>query len=248
MFRFMRDGEPEDPMFLMDPFAIHQQLLSRMFSGDFDYSPFLSVTDGSVPGAGPASRRMQTGAVSPFGMLGMTGGFMDAFGMMNGMIGNMEHVTTGANGQTFSSSTVISYSSLGDGAPKIYQETSEMRSAPGGIRETRRTVRDSESGLEQMSVGHHIRDRARILQRSRNHRTGDQEERRDYINLDESDAEAFDNEWRRETSRYRPQSPTEFPRHEATGADGGRRAEGPLGLDIQGPEDSPSRQSRRYDW
>ena len=54
------------------------------------------------------------------------------------------------------------------------------------IRETRRTVRDSDSGLEQMSIGHHIRDRAHILQRSRNHRTGDQEERQDYINLDES--------------------------------------------------------------
>lgn len=55
------------------------------------------------------------------------------------------------------------------------------------IRETRRTVRDSDSGLEQMSIGHHIRDRAHILQRSRNHRTGDQEERQDYINLDESE-------------------------------------------------------------
>lgn len=55
------------------------------------------------------------------------------------------------------------------------------------IRETRRTVRDSNSGLEQMSIGHHIRDRAHIMQRSRNHRTGDQEERQDYINLDESE-------------------------------------------------------------
>lgn len=97
---------------------------------------------------------------------------MDMFGMMNDMIGNMEHMTAGGNCQTFSSSTVISYSNTGDGAPKVYQETSEMRSAPGGIRETRRTVRDSDSGLEQMSIGHHIRDRAHILQRSRNHRTG----------------------------------------------------------------------------
>ncbi|XP_031794126.1 myeloid leukemia factor 2 isoform X2 [Sarcophilus harrisii] len=133
MFRFMRDGEPEDPMFLMDPFAIHRQHMSRMLSGGFGYSPFLSITDGSIPGARPASRRMQAGAVSPFGMLGMTGGFMDMFGMMNDMIGNVEHMTTGANCQTFSSSTVISYSNLGDGAPKVYQETSEMRSAPGGV-------------------------------------------------------------------------------------------------------------------
>lgn len=33
------------------------------------------------------------------------------------------------------------------------------------IRETR-TVRDSDSGLEQMSIGHHIRDRAHILSAS----------------------------------------------------------------------------------
>ncbi|KAL6089691.1 hypothetical protein STEG23_026102 [Scotinomys teguina] len=120
--------------------------------------------------ASPLATRHQK-AVSPFGMLGMSGGFMDIFGMMNDMIGNMEHMAAGGNCQTFSSSTVIT----GDGAPKVYQETSEMRSAPGGIRETRRTVCDSDSGLEQMFIGHHIRDRAHILQRSRNHRTGDQE-------------------------------------------------------------------------
>ena len=42
-------------------------------------------------------------------------------------------MTAGGNCQTFSSSTVISYSNTGDGAPKVYQETSEMRSAPGGV-------------------------------------------------------------------------------------------------------------------
>uniref|UniRef100_A0A8C3JHL3 Myeloid leukemia factor 2 n=2 Tax=Calidris TaxID=8918 RepID=A0A8C3JHL3_9CHAR len=243
MFRLMRDGEPEDPMFAMDPFAIHRQHMNRMLSGSFGFGPLLGITDGTTPGARQAGRRMQAGAVSPFGMLGMAGGFIDMFGMMNDMIGNMEHMTSGANCQTFTSSTVISYSNLGDG-PKVYQETSEMRSAPGGIRETRRTVRDSDSGLEQMSIGHHIRERAHIMQRSRNHRTGDQEERQDYINMDESDAAAFDDEWRRETSRFRPQRALDYRRHEGSG---GRRAEGTR-LAIQGPEDSPSRQSRRYDW
>lgn len=242
MFRLMRDGEPEDPMFAMDPFAIHRQHMNRMLSGSFGFGPLLGITDGTTPGARQAGRRMQAGAVSPFGMLGMAGGFIDMFGMMNDMIGNMEHMTSGANCQTFTSSTVISYSNLGDG-PKVYQETSEMRSAPGGIRETRRTVRDSDSGLEQMSIGHHIRERAHIMQRSRNHRTGDQEERQDYINMDESDAAAFDDEWRRETSRFRPQRGLEYRRHEGSS----RRAEGTR-LAIQGPEDSPSRQSRRYDW
>lgn len=61
------------------------------------------------------------------------------------------------------------------------------------------------------------------------------------------EAAAFDDEWRRETSRFRQQRPLEFRRHEGS-AGGGRRAEGPPRLAIQGPEDSPSRQSRRYDW
>lgn len=58
------------------------------------------------------------------------------------------------------------------------------------------------------------------------------------------DAAAFDDEWRRETSRFRPQRGLDYRRHEGSS---GRRAEGTR-LAIQGPEDSPSRQSRRYDW
>ncbi|XP_029436795.1 myeloid leukemia factor 2 [Rhinatrema bivittatum] len=240
MFRFMRDGNPEEPpLFVMDPFALHRQQLSRMLSGGFGFSPFLSLTDGSLPVARPPApnRRMQPGPLSPFGAMGMGGGF-DMFGMMNDMLGHVEQMTNSPNCQTFSSSTVVSYSSTGDGAPKVYQETSHTRSAPGGIRETHRTVRDSNSGLEQMSVGHHIRERAHIVQRSRNHRTGDQEERQDYVNMDENDAGAFDDEWRRETSRYRPQRGLEYRRR---GGDGSRLA-------LQGPEDSPAKQSRRYDW
>lgn len=60
---------------------------------------------------------------------------------------------------------------------------------------------------------------------------------------DTGDAAAFDDEWRRETSRFRPQRGLEYRRHEGSS----RRAEGTR-LAIQGPEDSPSRQSRRYDW
>ncbi|OWK03892.1 hypothetical protein Celaphus_00013920, partial [Cervus elaphus hippelaphus] len=224
MFRFMRDVEPEDPMFLMDPFAIHRQHMNRMLSGGFGYSPFLSITDGNLPGTRPASRRMQAGAVSPFGMLGMSGGFMDMFGMMNDMIGNMEHMTAGGNCQTFSSSTVISYSNTGDGAPKVYQETSEMRSAPGGAFQPSPWVLVSEP-VAQACIGR-----------------GSAWE----VGWYSGEAAAFDDEWRRETSRFRQQRPLEFRRHEASGG-GGRRAEGPPRLAIQGPEDSPSRQSRRYD-
>lgn len=48
-------------------------------------------------------------------------------------------------------------------------------------------MRDSESGFERMAIGHHIGDRAHIMERSRNRRTGDREERQDFINLEESE-------------------------------------------------------------
>lgn len=242
MFHFMRDTEPQDPaMFLMDPFALHRQHMRHMFSGDYGVSPFLSLTDGSVRGLPrPApSRTIQQGAVTPYGMMGMGGGFMDMFGMMNDLVGNMEQMTSGSNCQTFSSSTVISYSNMpGGNTPKVYQETTQTRMAPGGIRETRRAVRDSNSGMEQMSIGHHIRDRSHIVQRSHNRRTGDQEERQEFINMDENDAASFDEEWSRQTTRYRGQRGVAYRRQGA--------AEDQLA--IQGPEDNTARPSRRYDW
>ncbi|XP_069506756.1 myeloid leukemia factor 2 [Ambystoma mexicanum] len=248
MFRLMRDAEPEDPaaMFLMDPFAMHQQQMNRMLSGGlggFGFSPFLPLTDGGVlPGtARPTQapvRRVQPGALAPFGAFPMGGGIADMFGMMNNMMGNMSRMPAC---QSYSSSTFVSYSNMSpDGTPKVYQETSQMRAVPGGVRETRRTVRDSSSGLEQMSIGHHIRERGHVMQRSRNHRTGDQEEQQDYINLEESEAPAFNEEFQREVGRFRP--------HQRGGAARRRSALEGAPLAIQGPDALPSGQARRYDW
>nr|XP_046255231.1 myeloid leukemia factor 2 [Scatophagus argus] len=194
MFRFLNDVD-DDP-FLMDPFAAHRQQMRAMF-GSFGMDPF-ALTPQMQPHRAP---RRQAGPLAPFGMMGMGGGFMDMFGMMGELMGNMERMSSSPNCQTFSSSTVISYSSSDSGTP-VYQETSEMRTGPGGIRETRQSIRDRESGLERLSIGHHIGERAHIMERSRNRRTGDREERQDFINLDESDAAAFDEEWRREAGRY----------------------------------------------
>lgn len=197
MFRFLNDGD-DDP-FMMDPFAAHRQQMRTMF-GPFAMDPFALT-----PQIQPHSvARRQAGALAPFGMMGMGGGFMDMFGMMGEMMGSMERMSGSPNCQTFSSSTVISYSSTDPGAPKVYQQTSQTRTGPGGIRETRQSMRDSQSGLERLAIGHHIGERAHIMERSRNRRTGDREERQDFINLDESEAAAFDEEWRREAGRYAP--------------------------------------------
>lgn len=45
-----------------------------------------------------------------------------------------ERMTGAPNCQTFSSSTVISYSSSSAGAPKVYQQTSQTTTGPGGVR------------------------------------------------------------------------------------------------------------------
>ncbi|XP_068615921.1 myeloid leukemia factor 2 isoform X1 [Brachionichthys hirsutus] len=197
MFRFLNDVD-DDP-YMMDPFAAHRQQMRALF-GPFPMDPF-ALTPQIQPHRAP---HRQAGTLAPFGMMGMGGGFMDMFGMMGEMMGNMDRMTSSPNCQTFSSSTVISYSSSDSGPPEVYQQTSETRRGPGGVRETRQSMRDSESGLERLAIGHHIGERGHVMERSRNRRTGDREERQDFINLDETDASAFDEEWRREAGRYVP--------------------------------------------
>ena len=53
------------------------------------------------------------------------------------------------------------------------------------MRETRRAVRDSSRGIEKMAIGHHIQDRAHVIERKRDARTGEQEENQELINLDD---------------------------------------------------------------
>ena len=61
----------------------------------------------------------------------------------------------------------MTYSNTGDGKPKIYQASSQMRQAPGGVKETRKMVRDSEKGIEKVALGHHIGDRAHVIERQK---------------------------------------------------------------------------------
>jgi len=241
MFRYLNDVD--DSPFMMDPFVNHRQQMRSLF-GSFGFDPY-----GLAPQIQPPRPQLQAGALSPFGMMGMGGGFMDMFGMMGGMMENMERMSGGMSGamsggspncQTYSSSTVISYSSLDAGAPKVYQQTSEMRTAPGGIRETRQSMRDSESGVERLAIGHHIGERGHVMERARNRRTGDREERQDYINLEENEAAAFDEEWRREVGRYPPPN--------ARGLDYGRdRRAGGQQLALTAPPSSVSPSAHRHE-
>lgn len=53
------------------------------------------------------------------------------------------------------------------------------------IKETRQAVKDSESGLEKMAIGHHIRDRGHVVEKKYNKKTGEKELNQNFQNLDE---------------------------------------------------------------
>ena len=125
------------------------------------------------------------------------------FALMNQMMslnnfgggGGLQHFTSSyPNSQVYSSSSVVSYSNSGDGKPKIYQESTQMRQAPGGVKETRKMVRDSEKGIEKVAVGHHIGDRAHVIERQKM-RGGDIEEIVNLENLDDEQVNEFNQEF-----------------------------------------------------
>lgn len=112
---------------------------------------------------------------------------------------NMNRLLSGEmpemDGSSFCSSRVVTMTQGPDGRPQMYQASSSTKTGPGGIRETQKTVQDSRTGLKQMAIGHHIGERAHVIEREQNVRTGVQEERQDFINLDEDDAEDFNREF-----------------------------------------------------
>ncbi|XP_078463975.1 myeloid leukemia factor 2-like isoform X1 [Lampetra planeri] len=213
----------DDPFMASDPFRAHHERVRRAMQG-FPAPMPLALPDARAPmGLFAPFPRLGFGMqLSPFGAFGnpMSGVMMNPFQMMDSMISNMhsmmssdmhgnyctlcpqETISPNPNGHSFSSTTVMSYSNMGDGPPRVYQASSQTHQVPGGVREVRRSVRDSESGLEKMSIGHHIGERAHIIERSRNHRTGNREENQDFINLEETEAPAFDAEFRSRTSQY----------------------------------------------
>lgn len=148
------------------------------------------------------------GAGNDMGMgLGMMNMGMSPMAMMNpmmqmqrqqiGMPGmNLNRLTSGGPGVSFSSSSVYSVSSSGPyGRPQVYQETRSIRNGPDGVREQIETVQDSVSGKKKMSIGHHIGERGHVVEKEQNLHTGEREEREDFINLDEEETEEFERDF-----------------------------------------------------
>lgn len=68
---------------------------------------------------------------------------------------------------------------------QVYQASSSTRQGPGGVKETRKAVADSRSGIKKMQIGHHIGERAHVVEHEKNYHSGEAEERQEFINLDE---------------------------------------------------------------
>ncbi|XP_069069375.1 myeloid leukemia factor 1 isoform X2 [Pleurodeles waltl] len=178
MFGRLLQEFDEDPFF-SDPFSSHREHVRHMmrsFSEPFGRDPFFSIT-GDVE---RSDRRLAK------------------------RDNQMDSLPVGPDAHSFSSSSVMTYSKVGNEPPKVFQASSATRQAPGGIKETIKGVKDSESGIEKMAVGHHIKDRAYVIKKARNNKTGNEEVHQDFVNLDECEGPAFDEEWERKMKSFQP--------------------------------------------
>ncbi|NWI50379.1 MLF1 factor, partial [Calyptomena viridis] len=225
--------------FSRDPFASHHehmQQMMRSFPEPFGRDPFLSLRDGTER---PTERRSRQDS-----QVALRGNFGNPFFAMDRMMSNMRNsmlemqrqfddLSMHPDGHTFSSSSMMTYSKVGDEPPKVFQASAQTRTAPGGVKETRKAVKDSESGLEKMAIGHHIQDRAHVIKKSKNFKTGDEEMNQEFINLDENEAQSFDEEWQKKVMKFRPsrtKSSLEAPKsRNITFQEKGSRREKPLG-------------------
>ncbi|XP_054884864.1 myeloid leukemia factor 1 isoform X2 [Poeciliopsis prolifica] len=232
MYNNMLKELDEDPFF-SEPFHAHREHMRqvmRSFSEPFGFPFGTSITDGRnrrrdmVEHPGPSFDRRDeyrdmSQSLLPFGSTGSTNMMRNHFSMFDNMMSNMRKsmeemhrdfdASPDANALSCKSSSVMSYSKVGDEPPKVFQATSSTRCAPGGIKETRKAFKDSESGLEKLKIGHQIQDRRHVVEKRHNRKTGEEEIKQDFENMDEADADSFDNEWQQKVSRLL--SPVSMP-------------------------------------
>nr|XP_026694875.1 myeloid leukemia factor 2 [Ciona intestinalis] len=199
MFRSMFEDDP----FFGDPFADMHRMMNASMMGNPLHSRYT---------AGGRRHTEPTMMMSPFrgDMFGMRSMFPSmgmgmgmGMGGMGNMMRNMELMSSDQiPGSSFQSSfTSISY---GGGEPKVYQSSSSTRVGPNGIKETRKTERNSETGHQKMAIGHHIGERGHIIEKTHNSKTGDKEECQEFINLEEDEAEEFDQDWQQRSRSSAP--------------------------------------------
>uniref|UniRef100_A0A3P8WRV8 Myeloid leukemia factor 1 n=2 Tax=Cynoglossus semilaevis TaxID=244447 RepID=A0A3P8WRV8_CYNSE len=207
----------DDDAFFSEPVRAHREHVRQMmrsFSDPFGGHLMPSTMDGRSRG-----HNLAEGPSSSLALRDEHWGMMrNPFGMFDNMMANMRNrvedmhqnfgnLSSDSNTHSFSSSSVMTYSKVGDEPAKVFQASSSTRRAPGGIKETRKALKDSESGVEKMSIGHHIQDRGHVVEKKLNKKTGEKEFVQDFQNLDESEAQSFDDEWKQGVSKFQPSAP-----------------------------------------
>ncbi|XP_013917973.1 PREDICTED: myeloid leukemia factor 1 isoform X7 [Thamnophis sirtalis] len=240
----------EDDPFFRDTFTAHNEHARHLFSEPFGRDPFLSIEDrqGGLHHRGHPNSQMALRDNDKQNM-----NFRNPFFAMDRMMSNMrtgmmdlqrnfDKMAVDPNVHSYSSSSVMTYSKKGDEPPKVFQASAQTRTAPGGIKEIRKACRDSESGLEKMAIGHHIHDRGHVVQKAKNNKTGDEELNQEFINLDEGEAHAFDEQWQKEILKFKPSggrhnidSPKHRSIHHVSKEDAPRREKMPPRTAIEGP-------------
>lgn len=190
----MRDFN-EDPFF-SGPFESMRRMESMI---DSMIQPFGGMYGGqrALQGNGNQPRNgHEQNMLMPFGF-GRT-----LFPNMDNMFANFGQMGNNPNCHSFASSSVMTYTTDESGRPQVYQASSSTRTAPGGVKETRRSVQDSRSGVQEMAIGHHLNDRAHVIEKKKNRYTGDEEENHEYINLEDDEADQFNNEWQQKAQAF----------------------------------------------
>ncbi|XP_074536263.1 myeloid leukemia factor 1 [Halichoeres trimaculatus] len=203
----------EDPFF-SDPFRAHREHMRHMMRSFSEPFGGPSLMDGRNRGRDMIEHPSSSLALrdehremmrNPFGMFDSM--MSNMRNRMEDMHRNFENMSSDSNIHSFSSSSVMTYSKVGNEPPKVFQASSSTRRAPGGIKETRHSLKDSESGVEKMSIGHHIQDRGHVVEKKYNKKTGEKEFNQDFQNMDESEAQTFDSEWQEEVSKFQSSAP-----------------------------------------
>jgi len=192
-----------------DPFfADHRNAMNSMmrgFGGGFE-SGFEAIEDGRGGNRRGDDRRRGQQQRQQQQQMMMANPFEQMHQQMNSMMQGMMNMRLpdmngrgGNDAHSYSHSSVYSYTSDGQGPPKVFQAAREERHGPGGVKETKKAVKDSESGMQKMAVGHHLGDRGHVIERSHNVRSGEREEKQDFIGLAEHDGPTFNEEWKQAT-------------------------------------------------
>ncbi|XP_018912326.1 myeloid leukemia factor isoform X2 [Bemisia tabaci] len=162
-------------------------------------------------------------------------------GMFGGMQQLMSQMNTDPNCHSFSSSSVMTMTSGPDGRPQVYQASSSTRQGPGGVKETKKTLCDSRKGIKKMQIGHHIGERAHVIEREQDLNSGQQEENQEFINLEEDEADSFNHEWMQKTQRYSRRG-----QHDAIGYGSPRHHRHSNGPQLALPSSTSHRYGRDY--